>query len=395
MGILAPVLDSLDILGFALLGLCLAMGLWKIPLYFRALRPRKGTTEWMAKVDGAHFAPLGCQKLGWMDGPWFLLGGLLGAVLHLFALVFSLDLYQNLALFEYLLEIAPFLLGRLLLAGALGGILYLLLRLLFAKPLPALCIAALSGLALDQNLDTALFLSLSLLLLYAWMAREEEKGLFPGGLLLFFAMLSYTAAVFSAFASLCLLPFFLGAYLWKQVRRFRRGKKEGRVGRVLLSLFLSLLCAGLCLFLYALALGLVSSSLVSSGLELSLLRRLDFYSSLVPLVKVWVTLNLGGLRPVCKLSGEELLSLLWCLPGLFLLLHGLLSRRQSPCLWLTLLLPGLIFLWLLGGTGLLSLPLLLCLGYAYAVLGQRGKSGWALLGSVIFGSFLGIFTVIY
>ncbi len=389
MGLFSSVLERLDLIGLCLLGLCGILGIWKIPLYFRALRPRLGTTEWMAKVDGAHFAPLLGQKLSWMDGPWLLLGGLLAAVLHLFVQLFSLELHKSRALFESLLEHAPMLLERLALAGALGGLLYLLLRLLFAKPLPALCISALSGLGMAQRLDTALLLSCSLLCLYFWMARESDKGLFPGGLFLPPAMLLCTLAVLTEPACLSLLPFFLGAYFWKLIYRFRKGNREGRVVRLLLSLFLSLLSAGFCLLVFA-----AGAGLLSQGLGLSSLRSLDFYRGLLPALKVYL---LGLLQPSLAppLSPKELLHLIWCLPAIFLLLHGVISRRQSPCLWLLLLLPGLLALWLLGGAGLLCMPLLLCLGYVYAVLGQREKNGWALLGTVIFCVFLGIFTILY
>ena len=40
-----------------------ALFLLSVPAYFAARRPRRGTTEWIARLDRPHFAPLTAQGL--------------------------------------------------------------------------------------------------------------------------------------------------------------------------------------------------------------------------------------------------------------------------------------------------------------------------------------------
>ena len=46
-----------------------ALFLLSVPAYFTARRPRRGTTEWIARLDRPHFAPLTALGLKWTDAP--------------------------------------------------------------------------------------------------------------------------------------------------------------------------------------------------------------------------------------------------------------------------------------------------------------------------------------
>ena len=61
------LVNLLLLVGFGVIA-CLS-----VPAYFVALRPRRGTTEWMRRLDQPHFAPLQAQGLRWADALWAVL----------------------------------------------------------------------------------------------------------------------------------------------------------------------------------------------------------------------------------------------------------------------------------------------------------------------------------
>ena len=59
--------------GFLILALALLL------FYFSAMRPRRGTTEWMGRIDRPRFAALRCGRLRALDAPWGVLAAVCGA----------------------------------------------------------------------------------------------------------------------------------------------------------------------------------------------------------------------------------------------------------------------------------------------------------------------------
>ena len=59
--------------GFLILALALLL------FYFSAMRPRRGTTEWMGRIDRPRFAALRCGRLRTLDAPWGVLAAVCGA----------------------------------------------------------------------------------------------------------------------------------------------------------------------------------------------------------------------------------------------------------------------------------------------------------------------------
>ena len=73
-----------DPLLLCLLLICAVFSAISVLQYFRAIRPRRGTTEWMQKVDVRSFGPLRLYKPAAADVIWAFL-----TVLCVFAICFS------------------------------------------------------------------------------------------------------------------------------------------------------------------------------------------------------------------------------------------------------------------------------------------------------------------
>lgn len=375
-----PLLLAMFFLSFALAVLC-------VVCYFRCLRPRRGTTEWMKRVDAPKFAPIRAEGLHWSDCAWVLLSGVCAVLLRFVYLFFWLRLHQRPNLFEVLISAGGFFLQRLSLAAGLAVGLYLLIRLLFGKPLPALCAAALSGLTVSLYCDTLLLLTFSLLFLYLWMSREEHKPLFPGALWLGASGFLYALALLTCWQLAWLAPFYLGAYAVKQILRFRKGDPAYRSSRLVLSLFLTLLCLLLGGFALYMAYALLSGR-AEEGLLVGL-RSFEFYGSFLTVLgeklKKLLAIEphlLGSVR-----TWDAYLFLAGML-GMIPLCHGAFRLRDSRCLWILCLLPPFLCLWLLWGSYLLAVPLLLVLGYEWSAYSRRERGGLALLHAGTIGGFL-------
>ncbi len=385
MGIKPSAMEILqEPLLVAMVLLCFAVAVLCAVLYFRCLRPRRGTTEWMMRVDRPKAALLKTEALHWSDAVWLLVGAVCAVLLRFFYLFFWLRLHQRPNLFEVLISAGEFFLLRLTLAAGLAVGLYLLIRLLFGKSLPALCAAALSGLTMDLYVDTLLLLSFSFLCLYLWMSGADEKPLFPRALWLGASGVLYAAALLSCWQTAWLAPFYLGCYAAKQIRRLRRGDPEQRIGRLILSLFLTALC--LLLGGFGLYIAYASLSGRAEGGLLASLRSLEFYGSFLPILE-------QKLHELVALERDFIGSIrmrdvyLFLAGGVALvpLCHGAFRLRQRRCLWLLCLLPVFLCQWLLCGNYLLPLPLLLVLGYSWSVLCRRERGGWVLLHAGVIG----------
>ena len=65
--------------GFLILALALLL------FYFSAMRPRRGTTEWMGRIDRPRFTALRCGRLRALDAPWGVLAAVCGAAVAVLA----------------------------------------------------------------------------------------------------------------------------------------------------------------------------------------------------------------------------------------------------------------------------------------------------------------------
>lgn len=361
--------------------LCALMAL----AYYRCLRPRRGTTEWMKRLDAPHFAPVKRQKLRWFDSLWMLLSALCAAVARFAYLVILLGLYRDAEPLTRFFSHGELFLRNLSAAGILGATLYAILRLTFARPLPAVCLSALSGLVLLPGYNKAfIMLTVSLLLLWLWMcgSLEQPCRLFPNALYLLVSGLSYAMLLVICWPGAWLIPFYLFCYIAVLVVRYRHADKEKRTRQLVLSVLL----VALCLVLGAVALYLLYTLRQSGDVEgfwLSL-RSFELPGQLMATLRqkfADLFVRRSSLTGSLRRSGVFLL-----LAGAVSLLpmcHGAFRLRRSECLWALGLLVLPLCLWLVTGYYLLALPLLLALGWQWSVLTQRGRGALVLVQTLL------------
>lgn len=363
----------------ALLALCFTLAVLSVVFYFRALRPRRGTTEWMKRLERPKLSVFPVPSLHWSDFAWFLVSVTLSALLRFVFLFFRLKLHLRPNVFGILSSGATFFLLQLALAAGLAAGIYLLLRCIFQKPLSAVCLAGMSGLLINRSSGTLMLLTFSLLCLYLWMSVDDNKPLLPGAFWLLTSGLLYCWALLTCWQAAWLTPFYLAAYVGKQILRFYRGDPAHRVRKLILSLFLTALALILSVLLVSIVYVLLSGRY--EGDLLQNLRTLAFYRGLLPIGKEKV----GELFSRKMSFRESILvkdGLLFAFGALSLipLCHGLFCKKDLRCLWLLVLAAVFTLPLLICGVYLMNLPMLLLLGYAWSVYCERRR---------------GIFPVIY
>lgn len=345
-----------------------ALFLLSVPAYFAARRPRRGTTEWIARLDRPHFAPLTAQDLKWTDAPWAVLAALCAAAVRFFTLALLPALSLGADALRLLTENAPALLRAAAPCALLALALYLLLRTMDEPVLPAILCAILAGLAQDP---ADALLACALLCLYVWMCAPYDARLLPRGLWLCGAAAGYAGTLILSPAALWYAPFFLGAYVWTQLLRFRGGAEGHRGGKLAASLLLTVpaaACAALCVALVR----YVRAGQAASVFEA--LRSFRFYEGLLPTLRDGLpALVRGGVR-FCALAPQTVVLAAAALGALVPLVHGALRLRDGRRLFVLCLLPFALCAWLLGGSAPAAAALLLPVGVLWQSYAARDRA---------------------
>ena len=364
-------------------------------LYFRVQRPRRGTMEWMQRVDAPHFAAPKLQRLQWSDVAWLVLSVACASLLRFFYLFIYLRLHTRSNTLAILVEASGFFLSRLLMGGFLAGGIYLLVRLLFHRTMPALCTAALSGLLLNENLDSTLFLCLSLLFLYLWMVSSHEAPLALTGLWFVLSGGFYAVALLSCWPLAWLAPFYTAVYTVTQILRYRSRDPLQRGRKLLISLLLTALCLLLGVGILWLAYCLRSERFGVTS-PLALLSSPEFYRSFFSAARHQLSeLFVRSSGYFAGLFFEDSFLFIAGSLSLIPLLHGVFCLKDSRCLWLLGLLPCVGVLWLLCGIYLFPLPLLLVLGYQWSVNSEKNKHVLTLLSAASLAVFYGTCIILH
>lgn len=366
-----------DPLLLCLLLICAVFSAISVLQYFRAIRPRRGTTEWMQKVDARSFGPLRLYKPAAADVIWAFLTVLCAACVRFCHLFFSLGLHRLPGAMQLLLAARSFFLQRILLIVLFALCIYFLIRLLTGRPLPAICAALIGSLLQNHNNDTASFLALSLLLFLCWMGCSYNGGILRG-LWLVLSLGVYALCLLCSWECAWLSPVYVAGYLVVLIRRFRNGDPKNRLRKLILSLITMLLLipAG------CIALWIVYAHLSgrAEGGILSAMRTFAFYRQMVPVLKTKIyhllTHRYGLLSYMVVYDGFLLiLGGASCIP----LLHNLFREKDSAAALLLMLLAAVGLLWIVSGMYLLSIPLLLILGKLWARFCRRGMTGFTVI----------------
>lgn len=335
--------------------------------YFISLRPRRGTTEWMKRLDRPKFAPLRKNSLRWSDLAWALLSAFCAAVLRLVALAVTyLQIGRIDLIMKHIHSLLTYSFAPIFLMAAC---LYLLLRSLFGQSFPAVCAAVLTGLVQLGGVWCAAVLTASLLLLWLWTASDADAPLFPKMLLFFFSVGGFLLAAVRYPAVAWLSPLYLIAYIYVQLFRWRNGKKHPRgvslAVSLLLVFFLMLGAVALLWVLYCYLHGQLHSVL-----DLRLMLEVLPQKFAVRLRALFLLP-----RPLAALYRADAFALLLGMAAAVPMLHGIFKRRDSRCLALLVSLVCFAAMWIFGGT-YSAVPMLLPLiGLSWSTLTERKYSG--------------------
>lgn len=341
-----------------------------IPAYFYAYRPKFNSTEWIGRLDRRSFTPLSAFGLSPADVVWALISMVCAVFLWL---VYSILWRNAMALIDPLPLILR--LVRKAIPIAITALsLYLLLRLMYGKPLPAILAAIVGAVTVLGQSNAIASFTLSLLFLYLWVCAPYDAPLFFNALWLAFSTATYGIALLFSFPMIWAAPFYIGTYIVVQVIRWKNGdpaaRKKKLVGSIVLLLLL--LLAG------TVAVWLVYCVRHQKGSPIDLLRSFSFYKGILPnLLSRFSTLlrrpsywhSLVFSDSFCFIAG-----MIAVVP----LLHGLIKLRDTRCLFLFLLLPCLLCAMLFSACYALIPLLALIIGWTWSTFAQRSRPLYAV-----------------
>ena len=334
-----------------------------IPSYFIVIRPRRGTTEWMGRIDRPHFSALQVQKLRWSDIAWVLLSGFCSMMLRLIG---YLLMYLRRGWLDALTKYFDLiLLNHLLPCTILAVLTYVLLRSIFDQPLPAICGAILGGMMQMDHYFAAILIVLSLIFLWRFLAAGADTALSLHSLWLFFSLLFYGASLLFYWSLICLAPAYIAAYVFSQVYRWRKSTQPNRgiaLAISLLLLFFMAVGAILCAWAYY---------CYHYG-QLDQIMNLQYFWEVMSdkfILRCNALLSLYN--PLIYMYAEDAILLVMGAVCALPILHGVLAKRDSFCLALICLAPWFVVVWMCSGMYLLVLPLILALTWVTNVLWTR------------------------
>ncbi len=341
-----------------------------IPAYFYVYRPKLNSTEWIGRLDRRSFQPLTAGALNLADIVWGLLSMLCAAFLWLVYIILWRKVLLQDGPFGFILRHLRSAIPIMLIAIAL----YLLIRLMYGKPLPAILCAILGSITvLNQPKALAMF-TVSLLFLYLWACTPYDKPLFFNAIWLALSVAAYGLALLYSFPLIWAAPFYAGVYIAVQVLRWKHGNPERRGKK---------LAASILLLLLLLAAGFIAVWLAycvrhDMGSPIILLRSFSFYRRLIPAMlsrfatlthrsSYWDALKFSD--SFCFITGVI---------ALVPLLHGLIKLRDSRCLFLVLLLPCLLLAWYFSACYALIPVFAMIIGWCWSLFVQRGRPLFAV-----------------
>lgn len=344
-----------------------------IPAYFYAYRPKPDSTEWIGRLDRRSFRPLTAGALTPADIIWTLIAMICAAFLWV---VYNI-IKRGPAWIKPLLKTSiPIAIAALAL--------YLILRLMSSKPLPAILASVIGAVSLFSQPKAMAMFSLSLLFLYLWVCAPYDAPLFFNALWLGFSAAAYGIALLFHFPLIWAAPFYFGTYIVVQVIRWKHGDPDARGKK---------LAASITLLLLLLLFGMVAVWLAycvrrQKGSPIDLLRSFSFYKSMIPgllgrlstlmrRVSYWHTLVFSD--SFCFIAGAI---------AMVPLLHGLIKLRDTRCLFLLLLLPCLFLAWYLSACYALIPVLALIIGWCWSSYARRGRPLYAVGFAVTYILFL-------
>lgn len=358
-----PLLMML-LLAFAVLA-CLM-----IPLYFYVRRPKIGTTEWISRLDPAHFGPLKRAAFRGTDVIWSLLTGLCAGFLDIIYLMFRYHVPQQENALQAMRGFFPLMFRAAIPAAIFAVGVYLLLRAMFDRTFSAMSLAILGGVLLRSEGRANALLVFSLLFLYLWASAPYDAKLFPRALWMLLSGACYAIALLPCVAMIWLAPFYFIVYVSVQVARFRNGDPETRKKKLIVSvlLMIAMVLVGIIALLAAFALD--KGWLLYSGF--GLLVSAEFYQYMIIYIKATLRSLLFDSDLLRGVVVSDAFGMILGLVALVPLLHGVIRMRDSRCLLLLCLLPFAALGFLVSGYYYMLLPLLLVVGWTWSTFRRRG-----------------------
>lgn len=336
-----------------------------IPAYFYAYRPKPNSTEWIGRLDRRSFQPLTAHALNPADIIWALLTMLCAVFLWL---AYRLLWLKTVSVADPFSSIVRQMRSSIPTA-VISLALYLLLRLLYGKPIPAFLTALIGSITVFGQTKALALFSLSLLFLYLWTCAPYDAPLFFNALWLAFSVAAYGLALLFSFPLIWIAPFYIGVYIAVQIVRWKNGDRNTRKRKLAGSIVLVLL---LLLFGF-ITVWLAYCVRHHKGNPVELLRSFDFYQRLFPsLVSRFSTLLR---RPSywASLIFSDAFCFIAGMIAVVPLLHGLIKLRDTRCLFLLLLLPCLLLAWYFSACYALIPLLALIIGWSWSHFFERGR----------------------
>ncbi|MBQ6430863.1 MAG: hypothetical protein IJJ99_03180 [Oscillospiraceae bacterium] len=370
-----PILNSLlqPALLIFLIAFTVLMALM-IPAYFYAYRPKNNSTEWIGRLDRRSFRPLTLGALSTADIVWALICLACAVFLWYAHYVLWWNVKWHVITSGNLFHLIVKHLYRTIPVAVTALSLYLLMRLMHGKPLPAILAAVIGALSLTSQATALALFSLSLLFLYLWVCAPYDAPTFFNAVWLALSAGAYGLSLLSHFPLIWALPFYFGIYIVMQVVRWKNGNPQTRRKKLVLSIVLLLLL----ILLGVIAVWLVYCVKRHKGSPIDLLRSFSFYKSMIPgLLSRLSTLTRRASYWYSLVFSDSLCFLAGVI-AMIPLLHRLIKLRDTRCLFLLLLLPCLLLAWYFSACYAMVPVFALVIGMCWSSYADRGRPLYAV-----------------
>ena len=352
--------------------LCISL-LWA---YFSVMRPKVGTIEWISMYESKEYKALDLHTLGWRDLPAYLIcvfGS--GGIYFLRMLLHMEQGYIPSAQWE-----GPYMLLRgILMPFLLCSCFYYLFRMIYGYRSVTVLLSILACSLSSSRATAHMLLAASLACLYIWICLSNRKPKYINMVWLLVSGLLYGLCLMVCWAAFYLIPIYIGGYALGKFYQWHHGEQEKRKERLLLSLLMLVISLGI----GTLALWLLYYMYSREQFYLwNVLLSGETYRAMVPtFLEKFSDITLPQVTLVPNIFGDIYTPILF-LTSLPPLIHGIWKKCSTQAAVIGFCLIPFLLMWAISGVQLMSIAYLLCIGWMFRSLEDRGNKVFAIIGSI-------------
>lgn len=341
--------------------------------YFYVMRPKAGTIEWIRLYQKDRADPFQLESLTLGDLTAFLLSVFVSEGVCTIRLLVHLERGYIRSAQEDALSMALY---GILLLFVLCACFFFLFRMFFGNKVIAISLTALACGLCSFDIAAPILLTASLTCLYIWICLNNRQPKLMDPLWLMLSGLLYGICLMVCWASLYLIPIYIGGYIAGKVRQWHQGDLEKRKGRLLVSCLSMLICVAVGTIVLWLLYYVYTNdhiyfwNAVISG---------ETYESIIPTLLMKISdITAPRDQNISTMFKDIYIPILF-VASLPPLIHGIRKKRSSHAMAIGFCLIPFLLMWIISGVELMTPVYMLCIGWMFKGFVDRGYKYYTIL----------------